>query len=293
VSPPRKRPERTEVGLGPKERERRSTEAPSERAKARRLKGNQTRPLRSDMLSPLAAPPPPSVYSSKPPGSGSYRERKRDSIEIITNRPPARSTGRFGVTQEIVQPSMRPDPRREDEAQVSPPAHPTPQMLRAPHQGRRTAIGVGARSERVTPPRGEPVMPPRSERVTPAHGEHVTPPARPTAERTAAGMAPAAFARTERIAKARSELATPPARPAERTAVGVAPDPAATAAHIIELIEGLGDEDEARRRNASDALRQLTGVHFGFVAEASKRERDTAQRRYRDWWLSEGRQRFR
>jgi len=100
-------------------------------------------------------------------------------------------------------------------------------------------------------------------------------------------------ARTERIAKARSELATPPARPAERTAVGVAPDPAATAAHIIELIEGLGDEDEARRRNASDALRQLTGVHFGFVAEASKRERDTAQRRYRDWWLSEGRQRFR
>jgi hypothetical protein len=312
VSPPRKRPERTKIGIGPKdqkepaepkqheERERRQTEAPSERAKSRRRKGDNTRPLRPSMLSPLAEPPPPELYNSRPPGTGSYRERKRDSIEIITNRPPARRTGRFGITEEIVTRSQRPDPRRDDdEAGETDHTRPTPvpsSRIRGP-----TEVGFGPGSmrsaaERITEPGRQPpphrvdrtevgIGPKRARAIAERKTERLSAPSeRTSGERTMMGVGPDAKTK---------EHETPPARPsAERTAVGVAPDPAASGSHIAELIDELGDEDEAKRRAAAEMLGRITGVHFGFVAEASKRERDTAQRRYRDWWKSEGKKRF-
>jgi hypothetical protein len=58
------------------------------------------------------------------------------------------------------------------------------------------------------------------------------------------------------------------------------------------LIDSLMHPEERMRSMASLELQKLTQVYHGFSANAGKREREQAQRRYRDWWESEGRKLF-
>jgi hypothetical protein len=59
------------------------------------------------------------------------------------------------------------------------------------------------------------------------------------------------------------------------------------------LIDSLMHSEERMRNLAAVELQKLTQVYYGFVASASKRERERAQRRYRDWWTTTGRTQFR
>jgi hypothetical protein len=60
--------------------------------------------------------------------------------------------------------------------------------------------------------------------------------------------------------------------------------------HRVEwLIEGLMHADQGLRAAAGAELQKLTHVYYGYVAAAPKREREMAQKRYWDWWGSEGR----
>jgi hypothetical protein len=46
-------------------------------------------------------------------------------------------------------------------------------------------------------------------------------------------------------------------------------------------------------RNASgEELKALTKEYFGYYDDLPRRERDKAQQRYRDWWVTIGRARF-
>jgi hypothetical protein len=47
------------------------------------------------------------------------------------------------------------------------------------------------------------------------------------------------------------------------------------------------------RRAAAEELKAVTKEFFGYYEDLPKRERERAQQRYRDWWRSEGRARFR
>jgi hypothetical protein len=63
--------------------------------------------------------------------------------------------------------------------------------------------------------------------------------------------------------------------------------------HRVEwLIEGLMHGDESMRATAGLELQKLTQVYYGYVAAASKREREAAQKRYAEWWRTEGRARL-
>jgi HEAT repeat protein len=63
--------------------------------------------------------------------------------------------------------------------------------------------------------------------------------------------------------------------------------------HRIEwLIEGLGHKDAAIRQSAAEDLRKLTGEYFGFHHDLPKRERETSQARWTQWWNETGRRRF-
>lgn len=63
--------------------------------------------------------------------------------------------------------------------------------------------------------------------------------------------------------------------------------------HRVEwLIEGLMHPDESLRAMAGLELQKLTQVYYGYVAAASKREREAAQKRYAEWWRTEGRARL-
>ena len=63
--------------------------------------------------------------------------------------------------------------------------------------------------------------------------------------------------------------------------------------HRVEwLIEGLMHSDEQMRATAGLELQKLTQVYYGYVAAASKREREAAQKRYAEWWRTEGRSRL-
>jgi hypothetical protein len=63
--------------------------------------------------------------------------------------------------------------------------------------------------------------------------------------------------------------------------------------HRVEwLIEGLMHSDEPMRATAGLELQKLTQVYYGYVAAASKREREAAQKRYAEWWRTEGRSRL-
>ena len=64
--------------------------------------------------------------------------------------------------------------------------------------------------------------------------------------------------------------------------------------HRVEwLIDALSHEVQEIRRAAGDELREVTREYFGYSSDLPARERDRAQQRYRDWWITEGRARFR
>lgn len=63
--------------------------------------------------------------------------------------------------------------------------------------------------------------------------------------------------------------------------------------HMIEwLIDALGHKDENLRGAAAEDLRQRTGEYFGFHHDLSKREREQAQQRWREWWRQTGSMKF-
>lgn len=63
--------------------------------------------------------------------------------------------------------------------------------------------------------------------------------------------------------------------------------------HRVEwLIDALMHESAIIRRAASDELKAITKEYFGYYPDESKRDREKAQARYRDWWLAEGRLKF-
>jgi hypothetical protein len=64
--------------------------------------------------------------------------------------------------------------------------------------------------------------------------------------------------------------------------------------HRVEwLIDALVADDEARAEVAGLELKAITKEYFGFEATLPRRERERAQQRYRDWWVNEGKARFR
>jgi hypothetical protein len=64
--------------------------------------------------------------------------------------------------------------------------------------------------------------------------------------------------------------------------------------HRIEwLIDALTHEVGELRRAAGEELRATSKEYFGYTADMPARDRERAQQRYRDWWITEGRTRFR
>jgi hypothetical protein len=64
--------------------------------------------------------------------------------------------------------------------------------------------------------------------------------------------------------------------------------------HRIEwLIDALTHDVSEIRRAAAEELRAITREYFGYASDLPPRDRDRAQQRYRDWWTTEGRMRFR
>ncbi|WP_438029482.1 hypothetical protein [Sorangium sp. So ce233] len=64
--------------------------------------------------------------------------------------------------------------------------------------------------------------------------------------------------------------------------------------HRIEwIIDALTHEKPAIRRAAIDELKGITKEYFGYYEDLPRQEREAAQQRYRAWWTSEGRSRFR
>ena len=47
------------------------------------------------------------------------------------------------------------------------------------------------------------------------------------------------------------------------------------------------------RRGAGEELRSASKEYFGYAADLPLRDRERAQQRYRDWWVTEGRARHR
>lgn len=64
--------------------------------------------------------------------------------------------------------------------------------------------------------------------------------------------------------------------------------------HRIEwLIDSLTHEVSEVRRASGEELRVLSRQYFGYASELPARDRERAQQRYRDWWITEGRARQR
>jgi hypothetical protein len=64
--------------------------------------------------------------------------------------------------------------------------------------------------------------------------------------------------------------------------------------HRIEwLVDALTHEDGRMRRVAGQELKAITKEYFGYYDDLPKKERERAQQRYREWWKTEGRARFR
>jgi cytochrome P450 len=64
--------------------------------------------------------------------------------------------------------------------------------------------------------------------------------------------------------------------------------------HRIEwLIDSLLHENQEVRRNAGDELKSLTKEYFGYYDDLPKKERERAEERYRKWWETKGKARFR
>jgi HEAT repeat protein len=63
--------------------------------------------------------------------------------------------------------------------------------------------------------------------------------------------------------------------------------------HRVEwLIDALNHSDEELRAAAGEELQKLTQQYVGYHPHLGKREREVAQRRYREWWETEGATRF-
>ena len=63
--------------------------------------------------------------------------------------------------------------------------------------------------------------------------------------------------------------------------------------HRVEwLIDALAHADEALRTAAGEELKQLTQQYFGFHPGTTRREREVAQGKYRQWWMTEGKKQF-
>ena len=63
--------------------------------------------------------------------------------------------------------------------------------------------------------------------------------------------------------------------------------------HRIEwLIDGLLHTDEKMRAAAGDELKKLTQEYYGYHPALPKRDREVAQRKYMEWWRSDGHRRF-
>jgi HEAT repeat protein len=64
-------------------------------------------------------------------------------------------------------------------------------------------------------------------------------------------------------------------------------------AHRVEwLTESLLHQDEGVRTLAGEELKLLTQQYFGYHPALPKRDRELAQRKYREWWELEGRLSF-
>ena len=64
--------------------------------------------------------------------------------------------------------------------------------------------------------------------------------------------------------------------------------------HRVEwLIDSLTHEVTEIRRAAGEELRAVSKEYFGYAADLPPRDRERAQQRYRDWWVTEGRARMR
>jgi hypothetical protein len=67
----------------------------------------------------------------------------------------------------------------------------------------------------------------------------------------------------------------------------------AASRHRIEwLIDALTHDVPALRRAAGQELKALTEQYFGYYDDLPKKERERAQQKYRDWWRTEGAERF-
>lgn len=63
--------------------------------------------------------------------------------------------------------------------------------------------------------------------------------------------------------------------------------------HRLEwLIDSLMHDQAAIRAQAGEELKMITNEFFGYYEDLPKRERERAQKRYRDWWNSVGKVRF-
>jgi len=63
--------------------------------------------------------------------------------------------------------------------------------------------------------------------------------------------------------------------------------------HRVEwLIDALAHETAEIRRGAAEELRAVSKEYFGYSGDLPPRDRERAQQRYRDWWITEGRARF-
>ncbi|HWL87378.1 MAG TPA: hypothetical protein VNO21_16350, partial [Polyangiaceae bacterium] len=58
------------------------------------------------------------------------------------------------------------------------------------------------------------------------------------------------------------------------------------------LIDALVHESQVIRRAAGEELKAITKEYFGYYDDLPKRDRDRAQTRYHEWWITEGRARF-
>jgi hypothetical protein len=47
------------------------------------------------------------------------------------------------------------------------------------------------------------------------------------------------------------------------------------------------------RRAAGEELRAMSRQYFGYASDLPPRDRERAQQRYRDWWITEGKTRHR
>jgi len=59
------------------------------------------------------------------------------------------------------------------------------------------------------------------------------------------------------------------------------------------LIDALSHEAAEVRKAAGEELRLLSRQYFGYASDLPARDRERAQQRYRDWWVTEGRTRRR